>query len=129
MDIDKNSIAWKMFGSDILREQIANKEAELTALHKELANLENVGIGKRLTKNQIEHLTDMNNLMRLCIDVDEKQKNIIIEYYKQKQMRNGNSEQASQRYADGKYPSAQRALNRYRKPYKDAAIEFSKKET
>lgn len=129
MDVDKKSIAWTILGSKLLLEQIKSKEAELSALRIELAKLENIGVGKRLTKNQIEHLTDMSNLMRLCIGVDDKQINIIIDYYKQKHMCKGNSEQASQRYAEGKCSSARRALDRYRKPYKDLAIKLSKNET
>lgn len=129
MDTYKKSVAWAMLGPKILREEINNKELELKLLHEELVELENVGVGKRLKKNQIEHLTDMSNLMKLCAVLDDKQINIIIEYYKQKHMLNGNSEQASQRYAESKYPSAKKSLDRYRKPYKDAVIELLKNET
>jgi hypothetical protein len=126
MDIDeKNPIVWALFGGDVLRERIKIKENELSVLRKKLAKFEKVGVGKRLRKNQLEHDNDMSKLMELCHDLEFSQKDVIIEYYKQKHMLNGHSKTASQRYAEGKYKSAKRALDRYRKQYKDAALKIS----
>jgi len=118
-----------MLGGSELLEKIAKKEAELAEvksdlakLRKELATLEGVGVGRRSKQKQTEDKFDIHNLFMLCHDykgrnIDNKvidEKDMIVEYFTAKYVAQGSTKTNAKGRAERRYPSARKALSRYR---------------